>query len=297
MSYQSINPFDGKTLKSFDTCQTVNSRPSSPPPATCFKTWKHTTYAERAVIVAKAAELMKAHVDDFATLATLEMGKRIDEARGEVKFSGDILAYYAKNAEKFLAPDEAPSRPRRSPYGKQPDRRDLLRRALELPVLPVGTRRGSAPDGRQRAGGQALQAACRNARLLSRSYGSTLARPTGLYTNLLISHEQSDRVIDDPRIKGVALTGSVAAGRSIAARAGQNPQEVIDGARRQRRLHRARRCRSREDHSVGGLGTHVQPGPDLLRGQALHRLGVDRRQVPREVPGRAGSAEARRPDG
>jgi succinate-semialdehyde dehydrogenase/glutarate-semialdehyde dehydrogenase len=46
--------------------------------------------------------------------------------------------------------------------------------------------------------------------------------PVGLYTNLLISHEQSDKVIDDPRIKGVALTGSVPAGRSIAARAGQN---------------------------------------------------------------------------
>jgi succinate-semialdehyde dehydrogenase/glutarate-semialdehyde dehydrogenase len=46
--------------------------------------------------------------------------------------------------------------------------------------------------------------------------------PAGLYTNLLISHEQSDHVVDDPRIKGVALTGSVAAGRSLAARAGQN---------------------------------------------------------------------------
>jgi succinate-semialdehyde dehydrogenase/glutarate-semialdehyde dehydrogenase len=44
--------------------------------------------------------------------------------------------------------------------------------------------------------------------------------PKGLYTNLLISHEQSDRVIDDVRVKGVALTGSVAAGRSVAARAG-----------------------------------------------------------------------------
>ena len=46
--------------------------------------------------------------------------------------------------------------------------------------------------------------------------------PTGLYTNLLISHDQSDAIIDDPRIKGVALTGSVAAGRSLAARAGKN---------------------------------------------------------------------------
>ena len=50
------------------------------------------------------AALLHAHVDDFARLATLEMGKRIDEARGEVKFSADILAYYAEHAEKFLAP-------------------------------------------------------------------------------------------------------------------------------------------------------------------------------------------------
>ena len=46
--------------------------------------------------------------------------------------------------------------------------------------------------------------------------------PPGAYTNLLISHAQVDRVIDDPRIKGVALTGSVEAGRSVAARAGRN---------------------------------------------------------------------------
>jgi succinate-semialdehyde dehydrogenase/glutarate-semialdehyde dehydrogenase len=46
--------------------------------------------------------------------------------------------------------------------------------------------------------------------------------PAGLYTNLPISHEQSDMLVDDPRIKGVALTGSAEAGRSLAARAGQN---------------------------------------------------------------------------
>jgi succinate-semialdehyde dehydrogenase/glutarate-semialdehyde dehydrogenase len=46
--------------------------------------------------------------------------------------------------------------------------------------------------------------------------------PLGLYTNLFISHDQSGRVIDDVRVKGVALTGSVGAGRIIAARAGQN---------------------------------------------------------------------------
>ena len=46
--------------------------------------------------------------------------------------------------------------------------------------------------------------------------------PVGVYTNLLISHDQVTQVIDDPRIKGVALTGSVEAGKLVAARAGQN---------------------------------------------------------------------------
>jgi succinate-semialdehyde dehydrogenase/glutarate-semialdehyde dehydrogenase len=46
--------------------------------------------------------------------------------------------------------------------------------------------------------------------------------PPGLYTNLLISHEQSNLIIDDRRVKGVALTGSTAAGRLIAASAGKN---------------------------------------------------------------------------
>ena len=46
--------------------------------------------------------------------------------------------------------------------------------------------------------------------------------PVGAFTNLLISHDQSNQVIDNPRVKGVALTGSVAAGRFVAARAGQN---------------------------------------------------------------------------
>jgi len=50
--------------------------------------------------------------------------------------------------------------------------------------------------------------------------------PAGLYTNLLISHDQSDDLIDDPRIKGVALTGSVAAGKSIAARAGRTSSHL-----------------------------------------------------------------------
>jgi Aldehyde dehydrogenase family len=54
--------------------------------------------------------------------------------------------------------------------------------------------------------------------------------PAGAYTNLLISHHQVNRVIDDPRIKGVALTGSVEAGKIVAGRAGQNLKKELGGS-------------------------------------------------------------------
>src|SRR5471030_645214 len=104
MTYQSTNPYDGKTQKTFEHLNNAQLEKSLATAESCFQTWKHTSYKERAAIVDKAAKLMHTHADDFAKLATLEMGKRIDEARGEVNFSGDILAYYAKNAEEFLAP-------------------------------------------------------------------------------------------------------------------------------------------------------------------------------------------------
>ena len=104
MAYQSINPNTGQLLKSFEHMNNDRLEQSLAAAESCFQTWKHTRYAERALIVNKAAALLYAQVDDFARLATLEMGKRIDEARGEVRFSGDILAYYAQHAETFLAP-------------------------------------------------------------------------------------------------------------------------------------------------------------------------------------------------
>src|SRR3990172_109201 len=104
MAYQSTNPYNGKILKTFEELTDKQLETALQTAAKCFETWQHTSFAERARIVAKVAALMNAKSDELARLVTLEMGKRIDEARGEVAFSARILAYYAKNAERFLAP-------------------------------------------------------------------------------------------------------------------------------------------------------------------------------------------------
>ena len=104
MAYASVNPYDGTILQTFEELTDQQLEEKLATAATCFASWKHRTYAERAVIVAKAAAIMHARIDEFARPMTREMGKRINEARGEVEFSSSILAYYAKNAERFLAP-------------------------------------------------------------------------------------------------------------------------------------------------------------------------------------------------
>jgi succinate-semialdehyde dehydrogenase/glutarate-semialdehyde dehydrogenase len=221
MAYQSINPNDGKLLKSFEPISNERLEEVLAAAEDCFQTWKHKPYAERAAIVAKAAELLHAHVDDFARLETLEMGKRIDEARAEVSFSGDILAYYAEHAESFLAPDELHPKLGDAHIESSPLGVLFCVEPWNFPYYQL-----ARVAGPQLMAGNVLvvkhagcvpQCAIAFEKLLLDA-----GAPVGAYTNLLISYDQSDRVIDDPRIKGVALTGSVDAGRSVAARAGQN---------------------------------------------------------------------------
>ncbi len=79
MAYQSVNPYDGKNLKTFEELTDEQLETALQTAAKCFETWRHKTFAERAAIVAKAAAIMRARVDEFAKPVTLEMGKLIAE--------------------------------------------------------------------------------------------------------------------------------------------------------------------------------------------------------------------------
>jgi len=221
MAYDSVDPFDNKLNKSFADISDKQLEEKMALATACFEKWKHTSYAHRAAIVAKAAKLMHEQADHFARIMTKEMGKRISEARGEVEFSSNILAYYAKNAERFLAdvelhPTLGEGHMESSPigviFGVEPWNFPYYQLArVAGPHLMAGNtlvvkHAGCVPQ----------------CAIAFEKLWIDAGAPAGLYTNLLISHHQSDNVVDDPRIKGVALTGSVTAGRSIAARAGQN---------------------------------------------------------------------------
>ena len=221
MTYQSVNPYDGQLLKTFDELTDNQLETALVTADTCFKSWRHSTFSERAAVAVKAAAIMRSHVDDYARLVTLEMGKRIEEARSEVALSADIIDYYAKNSERFLASQdlkptsgeaEVESVPFGVLFGVQPWNFPYYQLArFAAPNLMAGNvvmvkHAGSVP-----------QCALAFERLWLEA-----GAPAGAYTNLFISYDHVNRVIDDPRIKGVALTGSGDAGQSVAGRAGQN---------------------------------------------------------------------------
>jgi succinate-semialdehyde dehydrogenase/glutarate-semialdehyde dehydrogenase len=221
MTYQSLNPATGKLVKEFKELTDKELETKLATAATCFETWRQKTYAERAVIMAKASKLLHEKADEFARIMTIEMGKRISEARGEVEFSSNILAYYAKNAERFLAPVKLHPTLGEGHMESNPIGVVFCVEPWNFPYYQLA--RVAGPH--LMAGNVVLvkhAGIVPQCAIAFEKLWIEAGAPAGLYTNLLISHDQSDKVVDDPRIKGVALTGSVAAGRSIAARAGKN---------------------------------------------------------------------------
>ncbi|MEO9129809.1 MAG: NAD-dependent succinate-semialdehyde dehydrogenase [Sphingomonas sp.] len=221
MTYQSLNPFNGKLVESFDELGDPQLETKIAAADACFQTWRNTSYAERASIIAKAGEILHARADEFARIMTMEMGKRIGEARGEVEFSARIMAYYAKNAERFLAPVKLSPTNGEAHMESSPIGVIFCVEPWNFPYYQLARVAGphlmAGNTLLVKHAGIVPQCAIAFEKLLIEA-----GAPVGLYTNLLISHDQSDDVVDDVRIKGVALTGSVAAGRSVASRAGKN---------------------------------------------------------------------------
>jgi succinate-semialdehyde dehydrogenase/glutarate-semialdehyde dehydrogenase len=221
MTYQSVNPATGKLDKSFPDMTDAALEAAITKASACYETWRHKSYEHRAKIVHKASQLMKTHQASLARTMTLEMGKRISEAEGEVDFSSRILEYYAKNAERFLAPVKLHPTRGQAHMESSPIGVIFAVEPWNFPYYQLA--RVAGPH--LMAGNTMVvkHAGCvPQCAIAFEQLWIEAGAPEGLYTNLLISHDQSDHILEDPRIKGLALTGSVAAGQSLAAKAGRN---------------------------------------------------------------------------
>jgi len=222
MPYQSVNPATGQSLQTFEEHSNQQMMDALAAADKVYRDfWSIASYKERAKCIGKAAKLMLEQKESLARLATLEMGKRIEESRGEVELSAAILDYYAKNAEKFLAPRELNS----------------VMGDAHIECSPIGVLIGIQPWNYpyyQLARFTAPNLMAGNVILLKHAPGvpqcalaferilAEAGLPAGVYTNLFLSNDQAGMLIDDPRIRGIALTGSERAGEALASRAGKN---------------------------------------------------------------------------
>lgn len=221
MAYRSVNPATGEVLKTFAEHTDDQMLTALDVADRAFRIWSTTPIAVRSKVMHKAAQLLVERKEELARLATLEMGKRVAESRGEVDLSAAILEYFAKNAEGFLAPKALKSK-----MGE-----------AHLEYSPIGVLLSVQPWNYPyyqlaRFVGPHLMSG--NVMLLKHAPGvpqcavafeqvlQDAGFPKGVYTNLFLSNDQSGLLIDDPRVKGVALTGSERAGEALASRAGKN---------------------------------------------------------------------------
>lgn len=224
MGYATVNPYTNETVKTFETASSDQVEAAIAKADAAFHAWKGFDGAARAVVLQKAADLLRADHRAYAEILTLEMGKLIGEAEAEVELSAKMLEYYAKHGAARLAPRYLPA----EGYGDQDVA--LVNDALgvlyavepwNFPYYQVI--RITAP---QITAGNAIvlkhagnvpQAALAMEKLIAEA-----GAPEGLLTNLFASHETTEQVLADKRVRGVALTGSERAGAAIAATAAKN---------------------------------------------------------------------------
>ena len=223
MAYATINPYTGEVLKTFPNATDAEVDQAIAAAHAAFLSWRNTSFAQRAQVMHAAAEILRKETDDYAKLLTLEMGKLFSEAKLEVALSAEIFDYYAQNAEQLLAPQKLPVA-------------DPAEGQAMLVCEPLGVLLAIEPWNfpyYQIARIIAPQLSAGNTMLLKHASNvpqcaAAFERlmhyaglPEGAFRNLYATHAQLEKILNDPRVQGVALTGSEDAGAVVAAQAGR----------------------------------------------------------------------------
>jgi succinate-semialdehyde dehydrogenase / glutarate-semialdehyde dehydrogenase len=221
MPYQTINPFTEKLVKTF-TEQTDEQLQSIIAQAedTYSNDWSKRSLADRKKILKNAVKIFREKREEFAQYITLEMGKLLTESRGEVDLSADILEYYADNAEAFLAPEKLKVSGGEAVVENAPLGVLFCIEPWNFPYYQLA--RVAGPN--LMLGNTLIVKHAPNVPQCALAFEKLFLEagaPKGTYTNVFISNEQAATVVADPRIKGVALTGSERAGSAVAAEAGK----------------------------------------------------------------------------
>jgi succinate-semialdehyde dehydrogenase/glutarate-semialdehyde dehydrogenase len=216
---ESINPATGERLKSFPRPGDSEIEAALATAARAADEWRARPFAERATLFRAAAGELRARLEHYARLMTLEMGKPIKEARAEIEKCAWGCEYFAGHAEALLRDEPVESGAARSYVACLPLGTVLAVMPWNFPFWQVF--RFAAPA--LMAGNTALIKHASNVPQCALAIQEIIGRagfPPGVARVLLIDGARAEQLIADARIHAVTLTGSEAAGRRVAAAAG-----------------------------------------------------------------------------
>jgi len=219
MSIQAINPATGEVVATHDEMKpdVVASIVESVHAAALD--WRRASYADRAVPMRKAAEILRKEARDFAHLMAREMGKPVRDGVAEAQKCATACDFFAEHAAKFLAREVVKTEARSSFVTFNPLGVVLAVMPWNFPFWQVF--RFAAPG--LMAGNAAVLKHASNVPGCAIAIEEIFHRagfPENVFRTLMIGSGAVDAVIEHPRVRAVTLTGSGPAGRAIAAKAG-----------------------------------------------------------------------------
>ncbi|SOE21172.1 succinate-semialdehyde dehydrogenase / glutarate-semialdehyde dehydrogenase [Spirosomataceae bacterium TFI 002] len=225
-NFQSINPYNNQVLAEYKELSEGKINANIAKSNTAFEEWRGWSFAQRAEVMTKAAQILKKNVDKYAETISLEMGKPINEARSEVNKCAWVCEYYAQKAEGFLSSKSIETDAHESFVTYEPLGTILAIMPWNFPFWQVF--RFAAPT--LMAGNVGMLKHAGNV------YGSAVhieeifkeaGAPDGVFQSLVVHHDKIARILENPIVKAVTLTGSEKAGASVAAAAGKNIKKSL----------------------------------------------------------------------
>ncbi|HLN06501.1 MAG TPA: NADP-dependent succinic semialdehyde dehydrogenase [Acidimicrobiales bacterium] len=228
MTIASVNPTTGETLKTFEPHDEAEVERRLALADRAFRSFRRTAIEERAALVRKMADLLDEDKASLAETMTLEMGKPVVQARGEVTKCAAGLRFYAEHAAAMLADEPVTTTAaKHGSYVKyQPIGPVLAVMPWNFPMWQVI--RFAAPTFM--AGNVALLKHASNVPQVALYLEDAARRagfPDGVFQTLLVGSDRVQAILEDDRVKAATLTGSEAAGRSVAAIAGRAIKKTV----------------------------------------------------------------------
>ena len=225
MTFKSINPFSQDIIAEYEVLTNAQLNKKLELAESAFKSWKNTSFRERADIMQKLANVLRANKEKLGLIITNEMGKIISESIAEVEKSASNCDYYAEHAEQMLE-DEYYDTPFKSMSVYDPMGAVFAVMPWNYPFWQV--LRYAAPA--IMAGNVTLLKHASNVIGCAKAIENAFLEagfPEGVFQHIGIEIAQVETVIASNIVHGVTLTGSERAGSSVAALAGKHIKKTV----------------------------------------------------------------------